>query len=296
MLFVPNGGNDFSQTASYGSTRPGTAGQGTALATANLSTTNAYSTTYVQVGGALKTDSYGMYININNYFAGAAFRQLAFQFAVDYTGGTNFSTGRTIIDGLVGSQAITYGLGGGLWYYFPIYIPSGSSLGVVARGSTTTAPLPSVAVQYMTAPTNPSAVKRGSFVETIGLTLGTGTVTGVSVTPSTAANEPNTWTLIGTTTKRTWWWQVACQHSDTTMTALNYHVDLGVGTSTTVVDPIISDLYIQTTATEQFLNAGKAFGVEKVVPAGSSIYARVHNAGANENAGSFQVIAYGCGG
>ena len=299
MLFVPNGGNDFAATASYGATRPGTTANGTTLVAGNLSTTNAYSTTYAQVGGALRADSYGMYINVNNYFAGAAFRQLALRFAVDYAGGTNFSTGNIIIDGLVGSQAITYGLGGGLWYYFPIYIPSGSSVGVTARGSTTVAPLPSIGIQYMTAPSNPSSIKRASFVETLGLTLGTGTVAGTDVTPSTATVEPNSWTPIGTTTKRCWWWQVACQHSDTTMNALNYHVDLGVGTGaagTSTVDPIISDLYIQTTGTEQFLNLGKAFGVEKVVPSGSTIYARVHNAGTNENAGTFQVVAYGCGG
>lgn len=299
MLFVPNGSNDFAASASYGLTRPGVASNGVSLTAATLSTTNAYSTTqFQQIGNALTTDCYGLYINVNNYFAGGVFRQLALRFVVDYTGvgGSSFGSGNVIIDGLVGSQATQYALGGGLWYYFPIYIPSGSAVGVTGRGSTTTAPLPSISIQYMTAPSNPSLVKRASFVETIGLTLGTGTVAGISVTPSTAATEPNSWTLIGTTTKRTWWWQVACQHSDTTMTALNYHVDLGVGTSTTTVDPIITDQYIQTTATEQFLNLGRGFGVEKVVPAGSSIYARVHNAGANENAGSFQVVAYGCGG
>lgn len=296
MLFVPNGANDFAVTASYSSSRPGTAGYGTPLAAANISTANAYSTTYTQVGGALRDDCYGMLINVNNNFAGGTFRQLALQFSVDYTGGTAFSTGNIIISGLLGSQAITYQLGGGLWYYFPLYIPSGSTVGVTGRGSTTAAPVPHVAVKYMTAPSNPSMAKRGAFVETIGLTLGTGTVTGVSVTPSTAVSEPNTWTLIGTTQQRLWHWQLACQHSDTTMTLLNYHVDLGVGTSTTAVDPIITDQFIETSATEQFTYIPITQGVEKVVPAGSNIYARVHNAGGNENAGSFQIVAYGTGG
>jgi hypothetical protein len=294
MLYVPNGGGDFTLSGSFGTARPVAAGFGTALVAANLNTaTDAYSATYAQIGGALVSDSYGMYINVNNYFAGAAFRQLALRFAVDYAGGTNFSTGQIIIDGLVGSQAITYGLGG-LWYYFPIYIPAGATVGVTARGSTTTAPLPSINIRYATHVSNPSALKRGYFTETLGLTLGTGTVTGTSVTPGTTAE--GAWTLIGTTTNRMWWWQIACQHSDTTMTALNYHVDLGVGTSTTVVDPIIRDQLIQTTGTEQFMTFGSPIGAEKVVPAGSNIYARVQNSGANENAGSFQIVAYGCGG
>jgi hypothetical protein len=296
MLFVPNGGNDFAVTASYSASRPGTTTFGSPLTSSAISTANNYGAQYIPVGGALQNDSYGMVINVNNNFVGATFRQLALQFSVDYTGGTNFSTGNVIISGLLGSQAINYQLGGGLWYYFPLFIPSGSRLGVTGRGSTTAAPIPGIAVKFLTSPSNPSMVKRGAFVETIGLTLGAGTVTGVSVTPSTAVNEPNTWTLIGTTTNRLWSWQVGCQHSDTTMTLLNYHVDIGVGTSTTVVEPILTDQFVETSATEQFTTIPVVGGVEKVVPAGSQIYARVHNAGTNENAGSFQVVVYGTGG
>lgn len=290
MLYVPNGGNEFNVTASYSSSRPGTTGFGTNL---TPSTTNAYST-FAPLGGALQQDSYGMYINVNNYFAGATFRQLALRFNVDYTGSTNFSGGATIIDGLVGSQAITYGLGGGVWYYFPIYIPSGSRLGVAARGSTAAAPLPSVNVRFMTAPSNPSMTKRASFADPLGLTLGTGTVTGVSVTPGTTTK--GAWTEIGTTTKRSWWWQIASQHSDTTMNALNYHIDLGVGPDLNNVDTIISDQYVETTGTEQFNNIPVMIGAEKVVPSGSKIWARIQNAGTNENAGSYQIVAYACGG
>ncbi len=118
-----------------------------------------------------------------------------------------------------------------------------------------------------------------------------------SVTPGTTG-EGN-WQLLGTTTRRLWWWQIACGHTDTTMSVLNYHVDLAVGDTTTVGDPkdiITSDLYVNTNASEAFDMVPLTTGVEKVVPSGKTIWARVQNAGTNENAGNFQVAAMGCGG
>lgn len=290
MLYVPNGGNDFAVTASYSSSRPGVTNLGTSVTPSIVDSYSAFS----PVGGPLQRDSYGMYINVNNYFAGATFRQLALRFNVDYTGSTNFASGNTVVEGLIGSQAITYGLGGGVWYYFPIYMPSGSRLGVAGRGSANTAPLPSIFVRFMTATPNPSIVKRASYAYPLGLTTGSGTVTGVSVTPGTTAK--GAWTEIGTTNRRTWWWQVGSQHSDTTMTALNYHIDVGVGPDLNNVDTIISDQYVETSATEQFNNIPVMLGAEKVVPSGSKIWARIQNAGTNENAGSYQVVVYACGG
>lgn len=284
MLFVPHGSNEFNAVASYGTTRPGTtAAFGTSLTPA---TTNAYGTA-VQVGNDLTQDSYGMLVNANLVFTAGSFRQAAIEISVDYTGGTTYTP---ILSGIPISQADNYAAGG-IWYYFPVFIPSGSAVAAAARASTNTAL--GVNIRYMTAPSDPSMVKKASFIESIGLTLGAGTVTGVSVTPGTTAE--GAWTSIGTTTKRLWWWQIATQHSDTTMTALNYHVDLAVGDGTNF-DIITSDYYVRTTGNESFQNLPLVTGVEKVVPAGSTIYARVQNAGNNENAGAFQIVALGCGG
>lgn len=291
MLFVPNGANDFNSVVSYGTTRPSATITGTSVTPV---TTNAYSNP-TQIGTTLTQDCYGMYIQINSGFTATVFRQIAIRLIADYTGAGTlaaFNAGQILVDGLVGSQAVTPTLGGGVWYHFPVFIPAGTAVGVAARSSVTT--VVGVAIRFMTAASNPSLVKRASFVQTIGLTLGAGTVTGVSVTPGQAAE--GTWTSIGTTTNRTWWWQFACQHSDTSMTALNYHVDLGVGTSSTVVDTIILDHFVRTTADEGFQTIPTIIGVEKVVPAGSTIWARVQNSGTNESAGSFQIVAYGCGG
>lgn len=290
MLFVPRGSQDFAKVTSYAvGTRPGNGAFGLQVTPV---TTNAYGG-FATAVTALTRPAYGIYVNANSANAAAANRLHAIQIAVDYAGGTAFATGRIIVDGLVISEASSYGLGGGVWYYFPVFIPAGASIGVAGRGTVTT--IFNVNIICMTDPPDPSMVKTASFVQTIGLTLGAGTVTGVTVTPSIAATETGGWTLIGTTTNRAWWWQFAVQQNgDTTMSGLVYHLDLAVGNGTTF-DTIILDSYRQATGNETYNNIPDILGVEKVVPAGSSIYARIHNAGAND-AGTYQIIAYGCGG
>lgn len=289
MLFVPQSGNDFSAVASYGTTRPGsTAIFGTTITPGTGAAYGAYS----QVGNDLTQDCYGLLININLAFTATIFRQVAIQIGVDYAGGTTFTT---IAQDIMVSQANNYS-NGGVWLYFPLYIPALSAVAVAARSSVATTF--GVNIRYMTAPPNPTMVKRGSFIESLGITLGAGTVTGTSVTPGTTAE--GAWTLIGTTTKRCWHWQFTSQHSDTTMTSLGpYHVDLAVGDTSVVGDPkdiILSDAFVRTTISETFDTIPLVTGVEKVVPAGKTIWARIQNAGANENAGTYQVVVYGTGG
>lgn len=287
MLFVPRAGQDFSKTTSYAvGARP----SNTTFGTTVTPLTTAYGTPVTISPAPLTADSYGLYINFNSAFTGATPRGIAVEISVDYAGGTNWTT---LFDGLLASEAWSYGLGGGLWYYFPIYIPAGASVGIAAWATNTTAFRANVI--FMDRPSEPSMSKRAGFVETLGLTLGNATVTGVTVTPSTATTQPNTWTLIGTTVKRCWWWQFAVQQlGDTTMAANVYHLDLAVGNGTTF-DTIILDSFRQVTTNESYNNIPDIIGVEKIVPAGSNIYARIHNAGANDG-GTYQVVAYGCGG
>jgi hypothetical protein len=231
-------------------------------------------------------------MNVNNVFAAGVYRQLALEVSVDYAGGTTWTP---ILSNIVASQANNY-LNGGITYYFPVFIPAGSAVAVAGRSSAATTF--GVAIRYMSAPTNPAMVKRASFLESIGVTLGTGTVVGTNVTVGTTTEGG--WTPLGQTTKRLWWWQVACSHSDPTMTAYNYHVDLAVGDTNVVGDPkdiIMTDLYQRTTTSETFDNVPLMMGVEKVVPAGKFIFARAQvGTGGPENAGTFQVVAMGCGG
>lgn len=290
MLYVPTAGQDFSAVTSYtAGTRPTTtANFGTAITPG----TGAAYGTVSQVGSDLTTDCYGIFMNFNNVFSAGAYRQMAVQLNVDYAGGTTWTP---VLSDIVVSQANNYA-GGGVNYYFPVFIPAGAAVGIAARGSSATTF--GAALRFLSSPTNPTMVKRASFLESIGVTLGTGTVTGTSVTVGTTGEGD--WTVLGQTTKRLWWWQVACGHSDTTMSALNYHVDLAVGDTNVSGDPkdtIITDAFINTTTSETMENRPVIIGVEKVVPAGKYIFARGQvGTGGPENAGTFQVVAMGCGG
>lgn len=286
MLFVPRAGQEFGKTTTYATgARPSLTTFGTIVTPG----TTAYATPTTISAAPLTADAYGLYINFNSAFTGATPRGIAVRFSVDYAGGTNWTT---LFEGLLASEAHSYGLSS-LYYYFPIFIPAGSSVGISAWATVNTAFRANIS--FIDKPTDPSMVKRASFVETLGLTTGNATVTGVTVTPSIAATEPDTWTLIGTTVKRCWWWQFAVQQlGDTTMGANAYHLDLAVGNVTTK-DIIILDSFRRTTGDESYANIPDIIGVEKVVPAGSNIYVRIHNSGANDG-GTYQVVAYGCGG
>lgn len=303
MLFVPRGSNDFSVTPSYGdaTTRPlngsATTGFGTGITPA---TTNAYSA-YVAMGSTLTRDCYGITVNLNGYYASAANRLGAVSIGVDYTGGATYTE---IVSGALMSMSNQYGISGtglgagGITYYFPLFIPSGSSVAMRARGNSATPPV-SASILYLNSPPSPQNVRRGSFVETLGISLGNGTCTGVNVTAGTTTDGSGatTWTLIGTTQKRTWHYQAGVQLSgDTTMTVGILFLDLAYGDGTNF-NIISQNIYVGTTGTEQFTIIPNINGVEANVPPGSNIYARLHNSLANpDNAGVYQVVVYATGG
>lgn len=300
MLFVPRGSNDFSTTASYAAaTRPlnttATVGFGKGIVP---SITNAYSA-YVAMGSRLGHDSYGMLVNLNGYFAGAANRLGAVSIGVDYTGGSTYTE---IVSGALMSMSNNWGISGtgagagGITYYFPLFIPSGSQVGMAARGNSATPPV-SASIVYMQKPPNPHTIRRGSFVETLGVSLGNGTCTGITVN----AGQPGegNWTIIGTTQKRTWHIQAGVQLSgDTTMNPAVLFLDIGVGDgSIERTNVVASNIYVATTGTEQFTIVPNLIGVECNIAPGSSIWARLHNSIANtDNAGAYQVVVYATGG
>jgi len=284
MLYVPVGANTFGlSTFSWGTTRPAAA-QGVSVVPAN---TNAYGN-WVQLFSALTYPSRGIAIVINSNSASNAVRNSAIRLGIDEAGGTNYTEW---IGGLLGGSAAPYNIGGaGVWYYFPIYIPAGSTVGVAARGTVTTAFRVGAWLQQQ--PYDSSMNRRGAFVETFGVTLGAGSATGTTVTAGTTAE--GAWVQLGTTTNRCWWWQLGFQlgTADTNVGANVLHLDLAVGNVTTK-DLIIQDYPVMTNATEQLTNGLTTAGCEFDVPAGSTIYGRVQNSGTND---IYQISAYGLGG
>lgn len=278
MLFTPVGVNTFSANQfSWGTTRPSNT-NGTSL---TPSTTNAYGA--VGALGTLSFDTYGLLININSNTGTTAARRSAVKIIAD---------GVDIITDLLAGDASQYYYTGAS-YYFPLFLPAGTVLQAAARGSVGTAFF--VGASYYQKPLNPSVIRRGSYVETLGVSVGTGTVNGTSITPGTA-NE-GTWTLIGQTTQRLWWWQMGMQINDTTKSNSSIFMDLGVGDTNVLGDPkdiIAENLLVGVTSAEAITNPPLTAGVEFVVPAGKYIWARAQNSAANDAA--YDVGVYGCGG
>jgi hypothetical protein len=286
MLYVPGGANVFGYvSSSVAGTRPA-ATQGTSVTpgTAGFGA-------YTQVGLDLTDDSYGILIGINSNSANNASRRAVVNIGVDLAGGTTFTT---VIPNLVGGGAPSYITEGtAQYYFFPIFIPAGASVGAQAYASVATAFR--VFTQFYHKPLNPSARRTATYAESIGES----TFEGTNFTPSvTAAN--GTWTLMGTTVRDLWWWQVGVQGtaSDTSYAAnTTILVDVGVGDGTVAgTEIILKDIPIrQGNAAESFNNTLLLGGCEYQVPAGSSIYIRGQNSGANET-GNYNSVIVAAGG
>lgn len=279
MLHVPVGANNFGLvTPSWGTTRPAAA-NGTAVTPGTVG----YGA-WASVITALAQDCFALLININSNSASAASRQTLTKIGVDMAGGTSYAD---LIPNLISGGASPYNVGsGGAWYYFPLHLPAGSRLAAAGFGSVATAYR--VGIIPMMLPSNPSLIRKGSFVESIGVSGTTGTAFTAGTTSEGA------WTLLGATTKRCWWWQVAAQipTGDTSWNAGSLHLDLAVGDASNK-DIIIQDLNLVTSTAEQMMNPPLSAGVEWDVPEGSNIYVRGQFSGTLD---SYAAIAYGMGG
>ena len=265
MLHVPTGANTFCLTTpSWGTTRPASA-NGTSVTPAVGS-----KGAYVQLGSDLTEDAYGILINMNTNFGSAASRNTVVDIGIDPAGGTSYSV--AIANLLCGGSAAYTRNGGGNWYYFPLFIPAGSAIAARAQGSVTTAIR--VGCVTFSRPANPASIRKGSFVETIGITA----PEGVVVVPGTTSE--GAWTLIGTTTLRTWWVQFGFQvrSTDTAWTLSAIHVDVATGTASQK-DVIIQDANVCFDSGEYMGNPPLTAGVEWDIPAGSNIYMRAQSSG-----------------
>lgn len=287
-LYVPVGGGDFKwQIGNWGTTRPGTT-LGT-LITANA-TANAMGTAWTQLftGAQVVNDVYGVMICFNGSVSiSAATRNMLFDFGVDNTGGTNYST---LIPYLMGGHASPYNVGsGGIWYYFPLYIAKGSSIATRAQASTASSQT-YVAMTLYGQPRRPDTVRVGSSVISFGES--TATSRGTAITMGTTAK--GAYTQMGTAVPRPlWWWQVGYATNDTTMSAQGIHLDVAAGTTTTNNKLLIQDTLITTTAAEQINNLPITSGCLGNVATGSLIYGRGQSSATADTTPN--LIIYGLG-
>ncbi len=143
----------------------------------------------------------------------------------DPAGGTAWSS---LIDDLVcGFTPGTNTASGGvqLWYHFPIYIKSGTSLGVQARTlHTSNITSGRVIMQAYGNPSNPEMWWCGQKVESLGINAATSS--GTDVTPANSG-AAGTWTTIGTSTANYRVVQFGLNGTDATAANLGYYWQIG---------------------------------------------------------------------
>lgn len=280
MLFIP--GNSWNFVASnVSATRPAAA-WGTVVTPGTGGTFGAWATAITAANK--NTETFGILIHINNGSSSATTRNHLVDIGIDPAGGTTFTT---VIPYLLGGHAAPVTIGGGIFYYFPLYIPSGATIGVRAIG--TVATTFNVAVNVYGKPRRPDSVQCGQKVVSFGQT--TATATGTTVTAGTTAD--GAWTQLGTaTTFPIWWWQCGMTCVDTTMSANIHTMDISTGDATNK-DIVLQDALSVFTAAEQISSYPAAIPAFDRTATGSLVYGRVQCSGTADSA--LSMMAYGLG-
>lgn len=286
-LFVPQG-TDFQWSYSnVSATRPTITGWG--FSHVPSTTASTFSTYATLVSAAnVTTEVFGIYLNFNFGATSATIRNTLVNIGIDNNGGTNFDTR---IPQLMCGSASPLSIGaGGIWYYFPLYIPAGSSIGIQAGSTVATAFF--TAITLYGKPRRPEAIRAGSYVTALGTTTGT-TWRGTNVTQGTTAD--GAFTQIGAATTRShWWWQAGFSLADGTMTAAAIAMDIAAGSSTVLNKTLIENQIWTTTAAEQISSFPQFTGSYNNVGVNENIYARLQGSG-NSDTGP-NVAVYGLGG
>ena len=282
MLFAPSY-NDFKwQLASFGTARP-TATAGSAVTPGAAPTMGSWVNLFTS--GNMVNDAYGIFISIHSGATTATTRNVLLDIGVDNDGGTAYSVK---IPYLLCGHSAPYTVGsGGIWYYFPLFIPAGSSIAARAMGNVTS-DIRVHAVVYGQ-PRRPETVRVGSKVVAFG--EDTSTATGQPVTFGTTSE--GAWTQLGSATPMPlWWWQTGMTCVDTTMTLAAIHLDVSAGNSSNK-RLLLQDILSIVTTSEQISNGPLTLGCAADVAEGDLIYGRGQSSAAADTATS--MMAWGLG-
>lgn len=280
MLIVPTGSQAFASTQLSATARPANNSQ------TAVTPTIGSKGSWASIVSSTANDSFGILINVSGNSASALTRETVLDIGIDPAGGTSY---QVLIPDLLCGSAVNYTTAPhGVWYFFPIFIPAGSQ--IAGRGQSTVTNLFRVSVQLSQKPFNPAMVRTGTYVEALGL----GTLpSGTGITEGTTTE--GSWTLMGTTTKRLWWWQVGFQPEANDIATGNavVHLDIAAGNGTDF-DIIAQDLIVTTNTAEAVGSMPKVASCEYDVPSGTNIYVRGQNSAAPNVA--LQCSVYGMGG
>jgi hypothetical protein len=255
---------------------------------ASSASVNTYGS-YASVISATAFETYWLEVQVHSIGAAAANGDGLLTLGIDPAGGSSFTDW---ISHLIVSGAGTAAMGA-IIYQFPIFVPAGASIGAklaTARASVTGR----VGIRLYGRPSNPDTVWCGTKVETIG--ANTAASNGTTLTPGTT--DEGTVVSLGTLAENAWWWQACVGCSDTTMAGggLYETLDVGVGTSISVVDWIIQD------QKHAALNTSEQTGRTLVpfhqylweAPSGLGVYARMQASSTPDS--GISAAAYALGG
>lgn len=275
---------------SHLTTRPTSVQHGTSLTPGN----NTFGTA-LQVGADVAVELWGIKFWISGLGASTLAKDGLVQVGFDFAGGTTFpaSPDRYNSIMLLTGAASAYGTNGSppAQFYFPLRIPAGTA--ILARASTNNATVGTVGVawQGVGRPKYPESIRRGSYVESLGVT--TATSSGTAITPGTTSE--GTAVSLGTLNADApcWWWEIGWGVNDATTNALCYHADLLRDSSTGPV--IVENLLINHTGGEMISKPSTADLMPiSDVPGGTQIYGRAQCSTTSDAA--ISMMAYGVGG
>lgn len=179
---------------------------------------------YTEILGNTAYDCFGIAIFVHTIGSSGAAKDMLLTIGIDHTGGTTYTSCE--ISNLMCSSAGTL-VTGGIWYYFPLYIPEGSAIAAKMSCSNATVGTGRVGVILYGRPTRPELVRAGSYVDSFGAT--TASSRGTTITAGTASEGSWTEMTSGTTTRSYWWFQCGWGSFDISLGAAIYAMDLSIG-------------------------------------------------------------------
>lgn len=239
----------------------------------------------IMSGATVTDDVYGLWIIVNTGFVSGSARDILITIGLDPAGGTSFSDW---ITDLAGSCAANYGgatSAGGVKYFFPLFIKSGTAIGAKSSVNNATVGTVSVGVKLLCRPSRPDLLRLGTQVRTYGSTAASSSGTAVTV----GGASEGAWTSLGTVAAgdRPWFWTVGVGINNATMNNNGLHVDFGIGDGSNK-RIVIQDQLILTSTTET-ISAEYPGAYAKACP-GDVVYGRAQGPSAVTGT---SMIAYG---
>lgn len=270
---------------SHLTTRPAAA-FGTSITPGN----NTYGTA-VQVGADTTEECWGLLIGVNGIAFSTTAKDSLTQIGFDFSGAGTFPVTPDRFNSveLLTSDAGTYQVPGqGVHFYFPIYLPAGTA--IMARGSVNNATVGTQNVwwQLYGRPNHPEAIRRGVFIQSMGITPASSS--GTPLTPGTTAE--GTAVSVGTLTDEAWFWEYGVGQSSAGVIAGTIHTDLLIGSSSGPV--IVENMRYASTAGEVHMKEpALIYSPIASVPAGTEIFARMQHSATPDSGHSVAVYAVG---